>query len=209
MNGPDSLEPIRDFTAWPVQPVTPVPNTRRLRDMEPYSPEQGLADWVPDQDQVLLGPGARHPTIGELMTRDVVAIESHRTLAELESLLARHKVSGVPVVEAGSGNLLGVVSQSDIIRHLENSDRSDSPGQEFHQTLWLGQTSTELADSHETQVWEIMTPFIYFATEDSTLPQVIDMMLRNHIHRVVVTRERRLVGVVTSMDLLRHFRQNL
>lgn len=200
----DPVEPIRDVMPWPVQPVIPVVPTRPLRDLEAWTASQDESA-LESQDHLDLH---RRSGIEGLIHRDVVVIESERTLPELEALLLQHHISGVPVVEAGTGELLGVVSQSDIVRHL--SQRQPGPSVGFHDTIWFDIMMPNLSpDSSQVRVKEIMTPYIHFATEDATVAEVLDLMLENHIHRVVITRQRRLVGVVTSLDLLRLYRREL
>ena len=209
------MDPIRDTMAWPVQPVPAVLATRHTRDLEPGSSQQGEPSLTTDQgedsveqDFTRLSRGARRPRIGELMTRDVVAIESHRSLPELQALLQQHQISGVPVIEADSGNLVGVVSQSDIVRHL--SEQPTAAPASYHDTIWFDIMMPNLStDSVQVRVSEIMTPFIHFATEDATVAEVLDVMLAHHIHRIVITKEHRLTGVVTSLDLLRRYRKEL
>ena len=51
-----------------------------------------------------------------------------------------------------------------------------------------------------------MTPMIYKVTEDTQVQRVADVMIRNQIHRVFVTREERIVGIVSAVDLLKIIR---
>ncbi len=103
---------------------------------------------------------------------------------------------------------MGVVSQVDIARHLGKPQPTIGGAPGYYQSF-LPQTITCLPGESEAVVSEIMTPFVYFATEDASLLELLDVVLDNHIHRVVITRERKLVGVVTAMDLLEHMRKDL
>lgn len=199
----DEIKGIRDFTAWPVTPVSPALPIRRIQDMEP-APNQAEANE--ENDCLDLSARARTPSIAEIMVSEVVTIEPDRSLADLAALLEKHHISGVPVVK--DDLLLGVATQTDLARHLGLEKGGDAG---FHQTLAfdLSVAWPAVLGTTTTRVREIMTRFIYFATEDASVAQVLDMMLKHHIHRVVITRDRRLVGVVTSMDLLGYFRRQL
>lgn len=50
----------------------------------------------------------------EIMTRDVISIQDEATIEEAARLLARNRISGVPVVNAG-GLLMGLVTEHDLI----------------------------------------------------------------------------------------------
>jgi CBS domain-containing protein len=55
-------------------------------------------------------------------------------------------------------------------------------------------------------VKDIMTPMIFELEEDATVEEAADMMLKGRIHRVFVTRDKKLIGVVTTMDMLKVIR---
>jgi len=56
----------------------------------------------------------RTVTARDIMSRDLVAILPAATFRELVELLARHRISGVPVVEEG-GRLVGVATEADVL----------------------------------------------------------------------------------------------
>ncbi len=218
---------LRDSVSWPVLPVTPPLPLRKTQDLEPFTvTEQAKAEPARLQrreateaqreslDGVSISDQAERSTLAALMTSEVVAISPEASVAQLEALLHEHRISGVPVVDPTSGELLGVASQADVIRHFcgpgTELTSSEDGVTSYHQTLWFDLFATPIpADRKETPVREIMTPYVYFATESATIEEALDLMLEHRIHRVVVTRERRLVGVVTSMDLLRSYRASL
>ncbi len=111
--------------------------------------------------------------VNELMTEAVVTTEPHVSIDRVRRLLQRNKVGAVPVVDS-EGRPVGIVSTTDLVQEL----KPDSP------------------------VSTIMTEKVY------TVPQYDDAsvaarIMRNHkIHRVVVTHEQKVVGVVSAFDLL-------
>jgi CBS domain-containing protein len=52
--------------------------------------------------------------VKEIMSRDVLKISESATIAELTSILTRHRITGLPVVD-NRGKLVGVVSEFDVI----------------------------------------------------------------------------------------------
>jgi CBS domain-containing protein len=48
-----------------------------------------------------------------------------------------------------------------------------------------------------------MTPVSFSVAPDSTVPELCEFLVRGRIHRAVVVEEGRLVGIVTSADVLR------
>lgn len=53
--------------------------------------------------------------IGEIMTKDVVTIQADDSVEEAARLMLEQKISGLPVVD-GEGNLVGMITESDIFR---------------------------------------------------------------------------------------------
>jgi CBS domain-containing protein len=55
-------------------------------------------------------------------------------------------------------------------------------------------------------VRDIMTPTIFRVNENATVQQVAGTMIRSHIHRVFVTQEEKVVGIISAADMLRVIR---
>jgi len=56
------------------------------------------------------------------------------------------------------------------------------------------------------QVRDIMTPMIFSVSENTSVQEVADVMLKRRIHRVFVTRDGKLAGIVTALDMLKVIR---
>ena len=59
------------------------------------------------------------------------------------------------------------------------------------------------SDLDQYHVREIMTPVNFHIHPDSDLPGLAAFLLRGRIHRALVMEDDRLVGIVTSVDILR------
>jgi CBS domain-containing protein len=55
-------------------------------------------------------------------------------------------------------------------------------------------------------VRDIMTPMIFRVSEDTSIQEVAETMLKGGIHRVFVTRGKKLIGIVTALDMLKVIR---
>jgi acetoin utilization protein AcuB len=53
-------------------------------------------------------------TVGEVMTRSVIVIDSARPVAEAARIMVEHKIGALPVVD--DGRLIGIVTESDFVR---------------------------------------------------------------------------------------------
>ncbi|HYL06329.1 MAG TPA: CBS domain-containing protein [Thermoanaerobaculia bacterium] len=163
-------------------------------------------------------------TAAHLMNPKVLAVRDDMTLRELAAFLIRNQITGAPV-EDGGGRLVGVVSTVDIAEAVlagqEEGGAADEAGGggaageaarpgggvAFFAQDWEEEPDEEdLAElrlaEDDLLVRDIMTPAVYAVAEDATVSEVASRMLDSHVHRLLVTREERPVGIITTSDLL-------
>lgn len=142
--------------------------------------------------------------VRDLMTSDVVVVDTEAEIHELEKLFLEKRIHGAPVVDA-AGKLVGVVSQTDLLNwHFNNGvdgtgfyDAPEMPDDEAVRRL-------RVSDINSAKVSEVMTPLVHAIREDSPASDAADRMVRHRIHRlVVVDADLKVKGVLSAMDLLR------
>ena len=124
-------------------------------------------------------------TVGDVMALEPVVVRADAPLDEAAKLMERHRVHGLPVVD-GAGSLVGVLSQTDLLR---------ARAIEF---LWANWPS--LAVRH------LMTGPAIVARRSMTLADAARKMERHHVHRLVVVAdddETLPIGVVSTTDVVR------
>ncbi|MDD5302067.1 MAG: CBS domain-containing protein [Elusimicrobia bacterium] len=137
----------------------------------------------------------------DIMRKKVVAVESWLTLPELSKIFAEKSISGAPVVDE-AGAILGVVSQTDLVRTRREAPAGvPSYHREFDDTVRAAGLHFEELD--RTRVEQIMTPGAISLDEMTPVEKVAKVMIDSHIHRVLITRGEKLAGIVTTMDLMR------
>ena len=123
-------------------------------------------------------------TVGDLMTPDPVRVQAHASLAEAARLLDHHHVHGLPVVDE-SGALVGVVSQTDMLRARTSEH------------LW--------ASWRGLQVRHLMSAPALTVSADASLTEAATRMEENQVHRLVVVADDGVspIGIVSTSDLVR------
>ena len=144
--------------------------------------------------------------VSDVMNPDVMTVADDMTTDELVRYLNEHEISGAPVVD-GQGHLVGVVSMTDIGRNLaEPSDFTSAPSEFYRDTadeLTLEDLGQRFVEERTVTVRHVMTPLVQQVPSTASVAEAARIMIEQHIHRLVVTRNKQPVGIVTSMDLLK------
>lgn len=138
--------------------------------------------------------------VAEIMTRRVLTVGEHASVAQAVGLMLRHGIGGLPVTGA-SGGLVGILTEGDLLRRAET-------GTERHRPRWIefllgpGRMAEEYVRSHGRTVAEVMTQQVVTVAPETTLERVVEIMEKKRIRRVPVLEAGYLVGIVTRANLM-------
>jgi CBS domain-containing protein len=136
----------------------------------------------------------------QIMTRQVVTVGPDTTIVEAAGTMLQNHISGLPVVDA-SGKLVGIVSEGDFIRRAEiGTQRKHGRWLKF--LLGPGSAAGDFVREQGRKVGEVMTQKPFTVTEDTSLEDIVDLMEKNNVKRLPVTRGDRIVGIVSRSNLL-------
>lgn len=141
----------------------------------------------------------------DIMQKKLVMVPADMLVTELAELFVSKGISGAPVVDLGRP--IGVVSMTDIVNaRAEGRVVQHATRPHYYRDVWLEEEeldgfSIEEVDSRT--VADIMTPAVYQAKETAPVRELIEMMLEAKIHRVIITRDDKAIGIVTTTDLIR------
>jgi CBS domain-containing protein len=112
--------------------------------------------------------------IHELMTESVVSTEPHKSIDHVRRMMERNRVGAIPVIDS-EGRPVGIVSSTDIVAGTNG----------------------------KSPVSTIMTEKVYSVPKYDDVTTAARVMRNHKIHRVLVTHEQRVVGVLSTFDLLK------
>ena len=139
-------------------------------------------------------------TAAVLMTRNPVSLDHRISVPEAAAALVRREIGAAPVINE-AGRAIGVISQSDIVRHAVKNPRILGPSQG---DLRSQDDPLEPGMRATLTVAEIMTPTVYCVRPDTPVNDIIGEFLAHDVHRLFVADEDEvLIGVITSLDILR------
>ena len=136
----------------------------------------------------------------DVMTTNVVTVETGTEVREIAGLLLKHRISAVPVIDAEQ-RVLGIVSEGDLMRRAENDT-------ERRHSWWLEEffstrdNADEYIKTHGRKAGDIMTRKVVAVTEETPLYEIARLLEKHHVKRVPVTKDGRLVGIVSRANLL-------
>ena len=142
-------------------------------------------------------------TAKDIMTRKVITVKEDLMVNDLIDLFLEKKISCAPVVDRKK-KLVGIVTKTDIIGRFMDLD--------LDLTLKVG--LKDILDSHadmsefevttetELSVGQIMTPNPITAGENTTVEELAEIMIKNRIHRLIIKKSGKIVGIVSTLDVL-------
>ena len=135
---------------------------------------------------------------GDLMSRDVVAVEFSTPLDEAWSLLKTQSIHAIPVLNRAR-HVIGIVTRSDFLAHVESSDFRNVGD---HLRSFLRRNPTSHSNRHEV-VGQIMSSPVRTASVATPAVELVPLMADMGFHCVpVVDDKNRLVGMVSQTNLV-------
>ena len=142
----------------------------------------------------------------DIMTQPVVSVNETAQVKELVAMLNKNTISGAPVVD-DAGLLVGVISITDLL--AANVGEDELGPADFHTSpsmdglTELNDLLAPSEDIEEHSVHELMSRNSVTADEDCPIGVMSRTLVTNRIHRLVIVRDGRPIGIVSVGDILR------
>jgi CBS domain-containing membrane protein len=135
----------------------------------------------------------------DIMTRDPLAVEFGTPLDEAWSLMQRHHIKALPVVDRVR-RIVGIITLADFMRHAE-VELPHSIGARLRQ---LVRRSGVVHSDKPEVAGQIMTRQVRVASEHRHVVELVPLFSEGgHHHIPIIDGEHRLVGIITQTDLVR------
>ena len=132
----------------------------------------------------------KHVPISQIMTRKVVTITTQDDLVSAEELFKKHRIRHIPVVRGDT--ILGMLSYTDLMR-ISFADAIDEDEFEVD-TMVYNMFSIE----------QVMVKDVVSVPPTATVKEVAQFLALKEFHALPVVDEGKLVGIVTTTDLIRY-----
>jgi CBS domain-containing protein len=162
-------------------------------------------------------------TARDLMQEKVITLPADALVREAISIFEDEHITGIPVVD-DSGAVVGMLSEHDVARteHVRrgrieseggdydfggSDDSLDGPSVEEAEFYSKEDYSPALLGQAQAKDW--MHAGVVSVGPDDGLKTICEAMTREGVHRVLVLERRRLLGIVSTTDVVRHLARAL
>jgi CBS domain-containing protein len=128
--------------------------------------------------------------VSSIMTKEVITVNHTDTLEAAERLFKTHFIRHIPVV---TGNkIIGMLSYTDLLR------------------ISFADAVVEDSDTIMTQVYNlftiehVMAKNIVSVSSETTIKETAEILAKREFHAIPVVDDEKLVGIVTTTDLINY-----
>lgn len=132
--------------------------------------------------------------VSTIMIKDVITVPSNASIMEASKIFNERKFHHIPVVD--DGKLVGILSQSDLA-FIRRGFRTDMFNDEIARI-----------QSYDFTVADFMTSRMATLDPDDKINVALEVFKENLFHAIPVTEGDRLVGIVTTYDIISNLADN-
>ena len=136
----------------------------------------------------------------DIMATKVITVTPGNSVKRATQIMLDQGVSGLPVID-DRADLVGIITEGDLLRRVELETRR------FAASAQAAASTEKRARAYvKSQSWnvgDVMNTSVVTVDEDTPIGRVAALMEEHGIKRLPVTREGKLVGIVSRRDLLR------
>lgn len=146
--------------------------------------------------------------VKDIMSTVVITVGPEDTIQDALFCMAHYRVTSLPVTDA-KNRCVGILSITDLVDPTRITETElNETGQVQEQVRpWLLDTLLQ-GSLREHKVRELMTATVAAIARETSLLEATGEMLRHRVHHLpVVDESQRLLGIISTMDLLNAFAQ--
>ncbi len=129
--------------------------------------------------------------ISQIMSEQIFKVTPETSLRKIKEIFDMHSFHHLPVVDKNS-KIVGIIGKEDVLQAINQINQTTS-----------GKTWTSIRMS-EVTAGDIMTPQPIVLDPDDHIGLAADLFLSNKFHAAPVVEDERVVGIITTHDLLQY-----
>lgn len=128
--------------------------------------------------------------VSTIMTQKIVTLNCNDDLETAERLFKENNIRHIPVVEGE--NIKGMLSLTDLLRIS------------FADGAYEDDSDVETVVYNMFNISQVMAKNLKSISSDTTIKEVAEILAHNEFHALPVVDEDKLVGIVTTTDLIKY-----
>ncbi len=128
--------------------------------------------------------------VSTIMTEKVLTLNTTDNLATAESIFKKNKIRHIPVVENDA--IKGMLSYTDLLR-ISFADAVDEDEDTIETTVY-----------DMFSIEQVMVSNVISVKPDNTIKEVAEILAEKEFHALPVVENDKLVGIVTTTDLIKY-----
>lgn len=140
--------------------------------------------------------------VKEVMTKKVRTVSLDSSYSDILRLLVDHKISGAPVVNK-NGTVVGIVSEKDLFRQIFPSEKVFYKNPEYYMNL--NKIEKDVRELKKIKARKIMSREIVSINSNDHILKACSLFIRFKIRRLPVIDGGKLVGIISTNDIYKHF----
>lgn len=137
----------------------------------------------------------RNDPISHLMTRNVITVHHGDPVSKVRKLVREHGVHHIPVVNGDQ--LIGIISWSDVLRIS------------FGDAFGTDERTVDATLDHTFKLEDVMKKSPVTLEETGTVRAAAEILAKSDFHSLPIVNGGKLVGMVTSTDLIRYLLEQI
>ena len=118
--------------------------------------------------------------VRDMMKKNIAVAKTNDSIKRISRILRERNISNIPVVNS-TGELVGIVSEQDIIRAMESEDFMKMAAK------------------------DIMTTSVLSVKENDHVEYVSKIFVERPYRRLPVTKNKKVIGIITREDIISNF----
>jgi len=129
--------------------------------------------------------------ISAIMTKNVITLKTSDNLETAESLFKKHHIRHIPVVSGTK--ILGMLSYTDLLRIS------------FADAVYEDEESVDTIVYNMFSIEQVMAKSLISVLTSTTIKEVAEILSKKEFHAIPVVDNGKLMGIVTTTDLINFF----
>lgn len=128
--------------------------------------------------------------VSHIMTKQVITVNHSNSLEDAEKLFTKNNIRHIPVVSGDE--LIGMLSLTDLLRISFVDNFGDDEG------------TIDTAVYNMLSIEQVMVSKPVAVQQDATIREVAEILSTKEFHALPVVDGKKLVGIVTTTDLIKY-----